>query len=134
MKEYWKQIENSCYYISNLGNVKNNKTGRILKTFIVKKFEHRVEKIKLPINGKRKCYSIHRLMAIAFIPNPKNKKEVDHIDKNGLNNELSNLRWSTKKENCNNRMTISTKDIKLIIKLNNEGKNYEDILFYLRNQ
>ena len=46
---------------------------------------------------------IHRLVAIHYIPNPENKKEVDHIDRDKSNNDISNLRWVSSKENCMNR-------------------------------
>jgi hypothetical protein len=49
-----------------------------------------------------KC-SIHRLLAIQYIPNPDNLPEVDHIDRNKQNNDLSNLRWVTHATNCNNK-------------------------------
>lgn len=55
--------------------------------------------IKLFKNGVRKCYSIHRLLAIMFIPNPHKKPCVNHIDGNKLNNSLKNLEWCTIKEN-----------------------------------
>ena len=45
---------------------------------------------------------IHRLIATAFIDNPSNKPFVDHIDNNGLNNNINNLRWCTQRENCMN--------------------------------
>ena len=48
-------------------------------------------------------HSIHRLLAICFIPNPENKPCVDHIDRDRTNNDLSNLRWATYKENNNNK-------------------------------
>lgn len=52
-----------------------------------------------------KCF-IHRLLAIQFIPNPDNKPEVDHIDRNRQNNLLSNLRWVDRVENRRNRADI----------------------------
>jgi hypothetical protein len=51
-------------------------------------------------NNKR---SIHRLLAIQYIPNPDNLEEVDHIDMNKLNNNLDNLRWASRSTNCRNR-------------------------------
>lgn len=50
-------------------------------------------------SGSRSNKSVHRLMAETFIPNPENKNHVNHIDGNKLNNMLSNLEWSTEKEN-----------------------------------
>ena len=56
-------------------------------------------------DGKGKQRYVHRLVAQAFIPNPENKREVDHIDNNKTNNDMSNLRWVTHKENQNNAIT-----------------------------
>lgn len=50
-------------------------------------------------DGKVKNESIHRLVAQAFIPNPDSKPQVNHIDCNTLNNNVSNLEWCTAKEN-----------------------------------
>ena len=50
-----------------------------------------------------KIYRIHRLVAKHYIPNPENKPFVDHIDRNTLNNDISNLRWVTHLENMNNQ-------------------------------
>ena len=58
-------------------------------------------------NGKnRKYVKVHRLVAIAFIPNPKCLPMIDHIDRNRHNNEVENLRWCTLSENMNNPLTI----------------------------
>jgi hypothetical protein len=50
-------------------------------------------KVTLFLNGTSKLYLVHRLVAKAFIPNPDNLEEVDHIDCNTLNNHVSNLQW-----------------------------------------
>jgi len=56
------------------------------------------------INGK--IYYVHRLLAMTYIENPENKKEIDHIDGNPSNNNLDNLRWATHKENLNNSVSV----------------------------
>ena len=53
--------------------------------------------------GKRINKLIHRLVAEHFIPNPENKPQVDHIDRNKTNNNIENLRWVSPQENCENR-------------------------------
>ena len=53
-------------------------------------------------NGKSKNKRINRLVAESYIPNPEGKRDVEHKDNNRKNNNLSNLMWSTHKDNCNN--------------------------------
>ena len=60
-------------------------------------------------NKKNKLYSVHRLVAIMFIPNTLNKSCVDHIDTNKTNNKVNNLRWTTQQENMNNDKTKKNK-------------------------
>ena len=58
-------------------------------------------RIGLRNNGKEKKFFVHRLIALAFIPNPENKPCVDHIRGKHMGNSLDNLRWLTNKENLN---------------------------------
>ena len=60
--------------------------------------------IQLSNNKKRKSFLAHRLIALHFIPNPCNKPCVDHMDNDGLNNDLKNLRWATHSENQLNKI------------------------------
>ena len=99
--EFFLPVENyENYFISNFGNVKNNKTNKIMK-----QCNHRqgYKKIGLTKNGNRKMFLIHRLVALAFLENPDNKPKVDHIDENKANNNVKNLRWATVQENQSNQ-------------------------------
>lgn len=96
MQEIWKDIEGyEGYKVSNLGHVKSKKC--VLKQFVSKGY------LTVRLNNKTK--RVHRLVAITFLSNEYNKKEVDHIDGNPLNNNVENLRWATRSENESNPIT-----------------------------
>ena len=82
-----------------MGNVRNIKTGLILKHSL----QNGYYCIGLSTNGKSRTFRVHRLIALHFIPNPDNKSLVDHIDRNPLNNCITNLRWATPSENQMNK-------------------------------
>lgn len=90
----WEEIKNG-YQVSNEGIVINSK-GKIIIGFISNTGYRRVS---IWNHSKMKHYSVHRLVAEAFIPNPENKPEVNHKDTNKLNNNDWNLEWSTSSEN-----------------------------------
>jgi len=93
--EIWKDINNyNNYEVSTFGNVRNKKTGRIMKSV------NNGGYIYVGISNKiTKTFPVHRLVAENFIENPENKAHVNHKDKNGTNNHLSNLEWCSPKEN-----------------------------------
>ena len=99
MEEYKQIIDFDNYEVSNLGNVRNIKTGRILKG---KDDTHGYLKVGLCKDKKKTNKKIHRLVAEAFIENPENKPCVDHIDNNKKNNDITNLRFATVSENNQN--------------------------------
>lgn len=92
--EKWITIrEHPNYEVSNRGNVRNKRNGYILKPQLNRKDGyHRVS-----LNGKR--YYVHRLVADAFFDGEHQEMDVNHIDGNRLNNDLTNLEWCTRKEN-----------------------------------
>lgn len=87
------------YGINVHGQVRNLKTGYLLKGSILHSYRY----INFRWEGKQKNKAVHRLVAEAFLPNPNNLPIVDHIDGDRLNNDISNLRWVTEKENANNK-------------------------------
>jgi len=97
----YKQVEGySDYIIFKTGKIFSKKRNRFLEPWDTKKSGFRIMLYK---NKKGKFLFLHRLLGIAFIPNPLNLKEIDHIDRNNLNNDLSNLRWVNRSENSLNR-------------------------------
>jgi len=95
------------YIIFKTGKIFSKKSNRFLKPCINtnKKTGRKIYRLGLCKNGKRKEFKIHRLLGIAFIYNddPINKTQIDHIDRNSLNNDLSNLRWATWEEQQRNK-------------------------------
>lgn len=65
--------------------------------------KHNYLVVSLYKNKEQKKHFVHRLIALTYIPNPENKETVDHIDRNTLNNNISNLRWATQSEQVSNR-------------------------------
>lgn len=90
--ENWKQIEDTRYYVSDKGRVKNADKDTLLYPFLCKGYYY----VHL---GRVRKERIHRLVAIAFIPNPNNFPEVNHKDENKLNNSVDNLEWCDGKYN-----------------------------------
>lgn len=95
--------------VSNLGRVKHN--DRILSSIQRK---HKYESVL--INHKKRAY-IHRLVATAFIPNPENKRDVNHKNGNTKDNRLENLEWTTHREN-----TIHGRDVLGLFKNKDKAK------------
>ncbi len=106
MEEEFRIIKDyDNYSVSNLGNIKNNKTGKIMKLSMDGKGYY---KINLFNDKKPQTKYVHRLVGETFIPNPLNKKCIDHKDNNPLNNHISNLRYATHQENQFNQQLSSS--------------------------
>ena len=109
----WRKIEGHEGYEISVEGVRsywNNRWGlretpKMMKLRILQGY------LRVELDGKP--YRFHRLLAIAFIPNPENKPEIDHINRNKLDNRIENLRWVSHAENqqnqsihCNNKLRI----------------------------
>ena len=101
--EEWKVIEDyPKYEVSNLGNVRSTcrtllrilRPGMMTSGYLF---------VQLCNEGKNKNYSVHRLVGRAFLPNPDNLNEIDHINRNRLDNRVENLRWVSRSDNLLNR-------------------------------
>ena len=95
----WKTIEEyPNYEISICGQVRNVITKRVLRPRIRSGYNA----VDLYRKNEIKTFPIHRLVAKTFIPNIENKKCVDHINNDKLNNTISNLRWASYQDNNRN--------------------------------
>lgn len=110
MKEEWREIKGyeGYYEVSNIGNIRSmeryvnskNKSIALKKAKSINMSKRGAYiSVKLSKENKEKTFSVHRLVALMFIPNPENKLEVNHIDGNKMNNFVGNLEWCTRSEN-----------------------------------
>lgn len=96
----WKPIKGyPNYEVSSSGEVKNTKFNRKIAYSFASRSLTKYARVTLFKNNTRHYKQVHRLVAEAFIPNPSNLPQVDHIDGNGLNNTADNLRWVSASEN-----------------------------------
>lgn len=116
--EEWKQIQDlpvDYYYVSSKGRIKTvdhiDCLGRKKKGHVVKqsfdKYGYKRLTFHLAVSGKEVFCNklIHRLVAIAFIDNPENLCQVNHIDGDKTNNDVKNLEWCTAKQNVQHSIT-----------------------------
>lgn len=106
MIEEWRDIAEyeGLYQVSNFGRVRRVKTsGEPIKQSMIR---NGYMKLNLCKNNIVKTVMVHRLVAIAFVDNPHNKAEVNHIDGDKKNNSIINLEWTTRSENLKHRYRI----------------------------
>lgn len=98
MKEVWKDIPMyaGIYEVSNLGRVRSKVTGLITTGHPNHKGYLRAY---IYLNGMVKKEFVHRLVAMAFLPNPNHYPQVNHVDYNRTNNRVDNLEWCTGEQN-----------------------------------
>lgn len=131
----------SNYTVDFNGRIYSNISKRFLKVR-VNEFGYNVVSLKDDLTGKFYSRKIHRLVALAFVPNPENKPEVNHIDCDKTNNNVNNLEWVTSKENKkhgwdnrlytdkldNHTSSVYTNDqIEHVCKLLSEGFRNKDV-------
>jgi hypothetical protein len=105
--EIWKQIEDyPGYEASNFGRVRRwhrwaNKDGIITYTLLKpnKLYKKNYYMMRMSKNAKQYTFLLHRLIARTFLDNPNNLPIVMHLDNDGFNNRVDNLKWSTTSEN-----------------------------------
>lgn len=102
------------YEVSDKGNVRSvryDHVGNVIYSNLLRPAvtHHGYYNVGLSVQSKRFNYLVHRLVAKAFIPNPNNLPEVNHLDGNKLNNDVSNLSWCSSSENIAHAYAIGLK-------------------------
>lgn len=146
MQEIWKDVCNyeGYYQISNKGRIKSldryvERNGKLVKVkgkiLNLNKNNAGYYYLNLCTNNSRKKFLIHRLVAIAFIPNQNKLKCINHKDENKSNNSVENLEWCNHKYNSNYgniRSKLSDKKCKSVIclELNKKFKSQTEAANY----
>lgn len=101
MGEIWRDIDGyeGKYQVSNWGRVRNVKRNIIIKPYLNHKGYEKVS-LSRGTKGNTDKHRVHRLVALAFIPNPNDLPQVNHKDGNKRNNSVSNLEWCTNLQNA----------------------------------
>lgn len=119
MKEVFREIQGfPKYRISNLGRIISTVRGKdkIMKLGMRTTGYHKIELVG---NSGRKTLSVHRLVAVAFIPNPKNHPCINHKDGTKTNNQVDNLEWCTYSHNTNHAFDVG---LRVPAKINGNAK------------
>lgn len=108
--EIWKDIAGyeGLYQVSNYGNVRSLSWSRrgIVRNLYLKKQNRGYCHVELAKDGIRKAFTVHRLVAEAFIPNPNNYPTVNHKDEDKTNNAVTNLEWCTHSQNMGHTIAL----------------------------
>ena len=114
MTEEWKDIEGfeGKYQVSNFGRVKSLNYNRCgySRLLVPKINNYGYEWVELFANGKGVCRQVHRLVAMAFIPNPNEYPVINHRDENIRNNRADNLEWCDQRYNTRYSLNLHQKE------------------------
>lgn len=117
----WKKIkQNQNYSINENGKIRNDNTKKLKQSYVNKQNGYLY--VDLWENNKSTKYSVHRLIAEAFLPNPESKPCIDHKDGNRQNNSLDNLRWASYSENNSRFGTLGVRSEPIIVKCYEEKR------------
>lgn len=126
MNEIYKDIAGfeDKYEVSSLGNVRNKITGRLLKPFSDGRKGYL--QVSLCKDNQKHYFKIHRLVALAFLPNPNNYPQVNHIDEDKSNNSVENLEWCTNQYNVDYSISKPVNQFSLDGRLLNTYKSTQE--------
>lgn len=104
MTEVWQPIFGGVYSVSNFGQVRKELT-RNGPRMLSQETNWGYKRVSIQFGSERKHFRVHRLVASAFIPNPNELPQINHIDGNKTNNHVTNLEWCTQSHNRRHALT-----------------------------
>lgn len=122
--EIWRDVQGyeGKYLVSNIGRVKalpfdgpGKRNKEVIRWFSTDRCGY--HRLNLANKGKKQNFFVHRLVAVAFIPNPENKPFVNHIDGDKFNNHYSNLEWVSSHENNLHVCRVLKKRVKPVMSI-----------------